>query len=77
MGIVTDGALRGAGDTRWPFVVRCTLSWAVFLPAAWILAFPMRGGLTGAWLGALVHIFFLAFALVGRFRSRAWRRITI
>jgi MATE family multidrug resistance protein len=77
LGIVTDGALRGAGDTRWPFVVRCTLSWFVFLPLAWTLAFPLGLGLTGAWLGGLAHILLLTSALVWRFRSQAWRRITI
>jgi MATE family multidrug resistance protein len=77
IGIVTDGALRGAGDTRWPFVVRCTLSWAVFLPAAYLMAVPLGGGLTGAWLGGLVHVTLLAIFLVWRFRSGAWRTITI
>ena len=28
--IVADGALRGAGDTRWPFLARLLLSWGVF-----------------------------------------------
>jgi MATE family multidrug resistance protein len=77
MGIVTDGALRGAGDTRWPFVVRCLLSWLVFLPIAYVFAFPLGGGLTGAWAGGLVHIIMLATFLVWRFKSGAWRQIRI
>jgi len=77
MGIVTDGALRGAGDTRWPFMVRCVLSWFVFLPAAFVLAYPLGGGLTGAWLGGLIHVTFLAVFLVWRFRSGARRQIRI
>jgi MATE family multidrug resistance protein len=77
MGIVTDGALRGAGDTRWPFVARCALSWFVFLPAAYVMAFPLGGGLTGAWIGGLLHITLLTAFLVWRFRSGAWRRIEI
>lgn len=75
--IVSDGALRGAGDTRWPFVVRCLLSWLVFLPLAYLLAVPVGWGLTGAWLGGLVEIFVLALVLALRFRSGAWRRIRI
>jgi MATE family multidrug resistance protein len=75
--IVSDGALRGAGDTRWPFVVRCLLSWVVFLPLAYLLAVPMAWGLTGAWLGGLGSIVLLAIFLVVRFRSGAWRRIQI
>ena len=75
--IVSDGALRGAGDTRWPFVVRCMLSWMVFLPVAYLLAIPVGLGLTGAWLGGLAQIILLALFLVFRFRSGAWRRIQI
>jgi MATE family multidrug resistance protein len=75
--IVSDGALRGAGDTRWPFVVRCLLSWLVFLPLAYLLAVPVGWGLTGAWLGGLGQILLLAILLVFRFRSGAWRRIQI
>jgi len=75
--IVSDGALRGAGDTRWPFVVRCLLSWVVFLPLAYLLAIPVGWGLTGAWLGGLAQIVVLAVFLVLRFRSGAWRRIQI
>jgi MATE family multidrug resistance protein len=75
--IVSDGALRGAGDTRWPFVIRCLLSWLVFLPLAYLLAVPVGWGLTGAWLGGLGQIILLAIFLVFRFRSGAWRRIRI
>jgi MATE family multidrug resistance protein len=75
--IVSDGALRGAGDTRWPFAARCLLSWLVFLPLAYLLAGPAGWGLTGAWLGGLVSIILLALILVFRFRGGAWRRIQI
>jgi MATE family multidrug resistance protein len=75
--IVSDGSLRGAGDTRVPFVVRCLLSWLVFLPLAYLFAFPFGWGLTGAWVGGLISMVFLAGFLFVRFRSGAWRRIRI
>ncbi len=75
--IVSDGALRGAGDTRWPFVVRCLLSWLVFLPLAYILAVPAGLGLTGAWMGGLGSIVLLASILSLRFHGGAWREIRI
>lgn len=75
--IVADGALRGAGDTRWPFVVRTLMSWAVFLPLAWALAVPLDLGLTGAWLGGLGSIVLLAGFLAYRFQAGAWQRIEI
>jgi MATE family multidrug resistance protein len=75
--IISDGALRGAGDTRWPFVIEIVLAWGFFLPLAWFLAITLDGGLTGAWLGGLIHICLLALVLVLRFRSGAWQRIQI
>jgi len=75
--IISDGALRGAGDTRWPFLVRCMLAWGVFLPLAWLFAFPLGLGLTGAWCGCAVQVIVLAALLVRRFRSGSWQQIRI
>jgi MATE family multidrug resistance protein len=76
-GITASGALRGAGDTRWPFVAQASLAWFVFLPAAWLLGVACEGGLTGAWAGGLVYVTGLALAFVGRFRAGSWRQIRI
>jgi len=75
--VLSDGALRGAGDTRWPFVVRCLASWLIFLPAAWLLAYRFDLGLSGAWIGGLFSSATLAVVLYLRFASGAWRRIRI
>lgn len=75
--VLSDGALRGAGDTRWPFVARCLCSWLIFLPAAWYFAFHLDMGLTGAWIGGVFSSATLAVVLYLRFRSGAWRRIEI
>ncbi len=76
-GIVADGALRGAGDTLVPFLMRVGLAWGLFLPLAWLLAFRLEGGLTAAWLCGALYVTILAGILVFRFRSGAWRRIRI
>jgi MATE family multidrug resistance protein len=75
--IVSEGALRGAGDTRWPFVVETALGWGFFVPLAYIVGVGFEGGLTGAWVAGLVYVAALAWVLVRRFRSGAWRRIAI
>ena len=77
LGIVSDGALRGAGDTLWPFAVRFALAWGVQVPIAYTLAVTLDGGLLGAWLGAFVYIVLLASILIWRFRSGRWRAIQI
>jgi MATE family multidrug resistance protein len=77
LGITSSGALRGAGDTRWPFLAQAALAWFVFLPAAWLFGITLGGGLTGAWAGGLVYVAGLALAFVWRFRAGAWRQIRI
>src|SRR3990172_6663206 len=45
--IVAGGALRGAGDTRWPFLMQTSLAWALRLPLVWLFAFLLDGGGVG------------------------------
>jgi MATE family multidrug resistance protein len=75
--IISEGALRGAGDTRWPFLVETTFGWGVFLPLAWLLGEPLGLGLTGAWIGGTLSLAASASILVRRFRSGAWQGIRI
>ena len=77
LGIIADGALHGAGDTRVPFVARFLLAFGLMLPLVWLLAFRLDGGLNGAWTGGLVHMVFLAIYLIWRFHSGAWKKIQI
>ena len=77
VGIVVGGALRGAGDTRWPFVVQTSLAWGLRVPLAWWLGVSLGGGVQGAWLAELVYIWVLGGAFFWRFRGGAWKRVTI
>lgn len=75
--LVAGGALRGAGDTRWPFLMQTTLAWLVRLPLAWLFAVTLSGGVVGAWCAEFVFVLTLAAALALRFRSGAWREVQI
>jgi MATE family multidrug resistance protein len=75
--IISEGALRGAGDTRWPFAVETALGWGILVPLAYFVGVFLEHGLTGAWLAATVHIMVLATTLLLRFRSNAWQKIRI
>ena len=76
-GVLNGGALRGAGDTRWPFVVQTLLAWGLFLPAAYVGAVVFGAGLTGAWMGGVVYVAVLGYALHWRFQSGAWQTARI
>ncbi len=77
IGIISEGALRGAGDTRWPFLAHTLAGWGFFVPGAYTLGIVLDYGLFGAWCGGLVYVFVLAAVMARRFRSGAWRKITI
>ena len=75
--IVSEGALRGAGDTRWPFWIETLFGWGVFVPLAYTLGVTLEYGLTGAWVGGTASVSILAVVLLRRFRSGAWEKIQI
>lgn len=75
--IVTSGSLRGAGDTRWPFLVQALLAWGLFVPGAYLLGVVWNGGLTSAWVAGTFYIAVLAGVLLARFHGGAWRSIRV
>ncbi len=77
IGIVASGALRGAGDTRWPFAVQTALAWGLGLPLALGIGVPLGGGVFGAWLGMTVYVAVLAAVLRWRLHSGAWKEMRI
>ncbi|HXQ21851.1 MAG TPA: MATE family efflux transporter [Candidatus Acidoferrales bacterium] len=77
IGIVAGGSLRGAGDTRWPFMVQTMLAWCVRLPLVYVLAVVLGRGVIGAWLGELGYVAVLGSVWLLRFRAGAWREIRI
>jgi len=77
LAIIADGGLRGAGDTRWPMIVRFLFAWFVFLPLAWLLGIFFEGGLTWAWIGGVIYIAALTWFLLRRFHGGTWKTIKI
>jgi MATE family multidrug resistance protein len=77
VGIVLAGALNGAGDTRFTMLARSILAWGVFIPAVWVLIFPLDTGIWGAWLGALIYLAGLSVIYLMRFRSGHWKKIEL
>lgn len=77
MGVVAAGALRGAGDTRWPMAVTIVAGWGFFLPMAYAFGEIFHGGLFGAWIGATIYIFTLSTLLWTRFHRGRWKTLRI
>ncbi len=75
--IVTSGALRGAGDTRWMAIATFFFAYLFFLPLSLALAFAAGRGAVGAWIGATAYIIGLSGVLFTRFYRGRWQHIQI
>lgn len=77
-GIGYIGALRGAGDTRWPMALTMCLSWTMIVGGG-ILAVNFAPALesVGPWIAASVYIIILGLLLARRFESGAWEKISL
>lgn len=74
---ILAGALRGAGDTRWTFLITTISVCGVRLAAAYLLAIVLRMGLMGAWIGMCLDLVTRAVLIDLRFRAGHWTRIKV
>jgi len=72
-GIVLSQSLRGAGETRAPFVVMVVCGLVVRLAATWLFAFPLGYGLWGVWIGSTIDWVLRAALLAWVFWRGRWR----
>jgi len=72
---VGAGVLRGAGDTRFPFLANLTGHYLVGFPVALLLGFNLGMGVTGLWWGLCAGLSSVAVALFGRFWILSSRKI--
>ena len=77
LGICSSGALRGAGDTRFPMIIGVVYSWGFFVPVAGLVGIVFEGGALGAWAIATVYIIAYGVTLFWRFRGSKWESIRI
>lgn len=72
---VYAGALRGAGDTQWPLLIKLICPWLVRLPLAfWLI--PLYG-LSGAWIAMSIDLALQGVLAWWRFRGNRWERIDL
>lgn len=79
---VLNGALRGAGDTRWPWVFVVLGYLVVRLPLTYLLATPVdRGGLGwglyGAWIAMFADLCVRAVLVAARFLHGGWTQARV
>ncbi len=67
---VSNGALRGLQDTRWPMVLTSIAYWALGFPLAYQLAFNTKFGPAGLWYGFIMGLSAASVLLTMRFFRR-------
>ncbi len=77
LGIISQGALRGAGDTRFPAIVTIVCGWCIFVPLGFLLTRGIHWGVAGAWAAATIDILIIGIVCFARFLSERWRSINI
>ena len=71
--IILTGAVRGAGDTRWPFVYNTLGFLCVRIPLAYALTDGWLSlGLYGAWIAMVIDLYARGSAALARFLSTGW-----
>ena len=67
--VMSNGALRGLKDTKWPMVITVAAYWAVGMPLGYYLGIVQGRGAPGLWLGLIFGLLVAAVLLTWRF----WR----
>lgn len=75
---VLNGTLRGAGDTRWPWVIVLVGYLGIRLPLTYWLTFPESAGglglgLRGAWLAMFADLAARGILVAARFLQGGWK----
>jgi putative MATE family efflux protein len=71
------GALRGAGDTKWPLYSRIITTWGLRLPLTLLLVGQLNLGLAGIWLAMCADFTAQALLALWRFSQNRWKRIKL
>jgi putative MATE family efflux protein len=74
---ILNGALRGAGDTRWTMFSRLLGTWAVRLPLTALLLGVAGMGLNGIWLAMCADFTTQAMLALWRFGSGRWQSVQV
>ena len=88
--MILTGALRGAGDTRWPLVFSLIGFLGVRIPAAYFLALPqvelpalqlvIAGcglGVVGTWYAMVGDLCVRALLMIARFVQGGWQQVAV
>lgn len=71
------GALRGAGDTKWPLYASAAGIYGFRIPLALFLGFTTELGVIGAWIAMIVEYSVRSFFVLLRFKRGGWKEVEV
>ncbi len=71
------GGLRGAGDTRWVFLLTTISMWTMRVGGGALMVFSLNLGAPGAWIGAVLDHSIRSILLWWRFARGKWQSIEV
>ncbi len=77
MAIILSGAIRGAGDTKFPMYASILGIWIIRLSLAMFLGIFLGLGLLGVWVAMAIDLYFRGFLFYFRFSSGYWKNIEV
>lgn len=77
LSIVAYGALKGAGDTRWPLWIVISMNWCFGVPLVYYLTIGIKWGVLGAWIGMAAMLASQSMFMLIRFYSGKWKTMKI
>lgn len=75
--LIISGGLRGAGDTRWPFIATMAGVLGVRLIFGFIFIKILLWGVLGAWLAMTIDQFVRSAVIFFRFKTGKWKYIKV
>jgi MATE family multidrug resistance protein len=77
MALVFAYAIRGAGDTRFPFYYTLVSAWLIMVLPTWLIVRSGHGGLNACWLACSIYICLLGTVCCLRFVQGKWKTMSI
>jgi multidrug resistance protein, MATE family len=75
--IIFNGALKGAGDTRFAMWAQVIGAWVLFVPPVYVMVTYLEFGIFAAWSWLLLYVIGISVIFWLRFRSGYWKAIHV
>jgi putative MATE family efflux protein len=72
-----DGALRGAGDTRFPLMTSLSGMYLIRIPLGLLFAFVLGWGIIGVWIPLVIEYYYRSAVITTHFRRGKWKALRV